>query len=274
MDYKKINKIETDGNDNIILQDINANNIVINKNNPAELEQLVNKISKEQLLQIQQIIDQQSSKANALTAVIEKELAGRKRKGKIQSAVIAVAAVLIVLISFLAYQNYMQEFSFKITLKSLSQNNIESGMLIAKTTDRQFESEVNSSGEAYFNNIPPQYKKAGFEFELLHPLYHLTQTKATIKANDNIELSVAYKNLYRIYGQVKDENNQPLQGVKVSAADIDATTNESGKFEITIPDSKQNAEQRLTAFKTGYELWDYTITVDAQTETKIILIKQ
>ena len=76
-----------------------------------------------------------------------------------------------------------------------------------------------------------------------------------------------------LFGTVKDEDNNPLEDVTVSVADITATTDAMGNFRIEIPLDKQNEEQRVSAYRKGYKLWDFTGPVSDKVPWKIILRK-
>ena len=62
MDYEKINKIETDGNGNIILQDINGKDITINYNDTDKFGELISLANEKLLSQIQEMITKQENK--------------------------------------------------------------------------------------------------------------------------------------------------------------------------------------------------------------------
>jgi hypothetical protein len=70
---------------------------------------------------------------------------------------------------------------------------------------------------------------------------------------------------------VKDEDNLPLKGVTVSAAGISTETDGMGQFRIEIPLDKQREEQRVTAYKEGYKLWDFSGPTSDKVPWKIIL---
>lgn len=79
--------------------------------------------------------------------------------------------------------------------------------------------------------------------------------------------------LARIFGTVKDEDNCPVEGVTVSIADLSAVTDAAGNFSIDIPADRQRPEQRVSAYKNGFQLWDFTGPVTEDTPWKIILRK-
>lgn len=74
-----------------------------------------------------------------------------------------------------------------------------------------------------------------------------------------------------VFGMVKDEDNLPLKGVTVSAAGISTETDGMGQFRIEIPLDKQREEQRVTAYKEGYKLWDFSGPTSDKVPWKIIL---
>ena len=59
MDYKKINKIEVDGNGNIVLQDINNITITINSNDTEAMLELVKTISEQQTFELKELLGKQ-----------------------------------------------------------------------------------------------------------------------------------------------------------------------------------------------------------------------
>lgn len=60
MDYNKINKIDVDGNGNIVLQDVNGGNITVNYNDTKAIKTLLQNITNSQTIELKQIIAQQN----------------------------------------------------------------------------------------------------------------------------------------------------------------------------------------------------------------------
>ena len=126
--------------------------------------------------------------------------------------------------------------------------------------------------EVVFKQIAAKYKGQKAKLQFIATGYELIDTTITIKKM--IELPINRDNSMEvIFGSVKDENNIPVAGVTISVQDIRVITDESGQFKVTIPLEKQKEEQRLTAFKEGYQLWDFTSTPSQTIEWKIILRK-
>lgn len=60
MDYNKLNTATLDGNNNILLQDIEGSTITINQNDTEALHQLFEKLSNEQAFRIKELIGNQN----------------------------------------------------------------------------------------------------------------------------------------------------------------------------------------------------------------------
>lgn len=126
--------------------------------------------------------------------------------------------------------------------------------------------------EVIFKQIPSKYKHNKVKLQFSSKGYIAFDT--LIIPGQLIELPIQRDNsLALIFGSVKDENILPLKDVVISFKDLQIKTDENGKFRIEIPLSKQAEEQRLTAFKAGYQLWDFTGTPSQTEEWKIILKK-
>ena len=76
-----------------------------------------------------------------------------------------------------------------------------------------------------------------------------------------------------VFGTVKDEANRPLSGVIIQVIDLQTVSDEMGNFRLSVPLDKQQVQQRVQAFKKGYELWDFTGPVSDKIPWKIILRK-
>ncbi len=60
MDYDKINKIDIDGNENIVLQDINGSTITVNYNDAKAIKEILQNINNSQTIELKQIIAKQN----------------------------------------------------------------------------------------------------------------------------------------------------------------------------------------------------------------------
>ncbi|MCX6256408.1 MAG: carboxypeptidase-like regulatory domain-containing protein [Bacteroidia bacterium] len=126
--------------------------------------------------------------------------------------------------------------------------------------------------EVIFKQIPSKYKHK--LLKLIFEANGFVRIDTMVSTSDLVELNIHRDNsLAVIFGVVRDENNIPLKDVVINVKDMIAKTDGNGKFRIDIPFWKQAEEQRLTAWKTGYQTWDFTGTPSETQEWKIILKK-
>ena len=84
MEYNKINKIDTDGNGNIVLQDINGCTITVNYNDIETLKSVIQSISENQIFKIKQIIGSQNELILKEIRAIQDRLVENNTEKKIQ----------------------------------------------------------------------------------------------------------------------------------------------------------------------------------------------
>ena len=90
----------------------------------------------------------------------------------------------------------------------------------------------------------------------------------------NVTLGISRdSSLAMIFGTVKDEDNRPLADATVQVLDMKTVSDGMGNFQLPIPAEKQKEEQRVTVYKDGYQLWDFTGPVSDKVPWKIILRK-
>lgn len=128
------------------------------------------------------------------------------------------------------------------------------------------------SDEAVFKEIHTKYlgKDARLKIESkgYEPIDSVLSLEKNIALNIKRDSSLAV-----IFGTVKDEDNRPLVNVTIQVLDLKATSDEMGNFKLSIPAEKQKEEQRVTAYREGYQLWDFTGPVSDKVPWKIILRK-
>jgi len=126
--------------------------------------------------------------------------------------------------------------------------------------------------EVIFKQIPSKYKNNKLKLSFHANGYISCDT--LVKTGQLVELAIIRNNsLGLIFGTVKNENMQPMKDVKISVKDIQVLTDENGKFRVEIPFEKQAEEQRLSAYKPGYQTWDFTGVPSQTNEWKILLKK-
>jgi hypothetical protein len=128
------------------------------------------------------------------------------------------------------------------------------------------------TNEVIFKQIPSKYKRNEVKLHFAARGYKSIDTSVVV--NDLVALSICRDNsLGVIFGTVKDGDLLPVEGVTISVKDMQTITDAMGKFRIEIPLARQSEEQRLTAFKEGYEPWDFT-GIPSETEAwKVVLNK-
>ena len=126
--------------------------------------------------------------------------------------------------------------------------------------------------ETTFKQIPSKYKHGVVKLQFCASGYEPIDT--TIKVNDLIDLKIKRDNsLGVVFGWVRNEAGIPLKDVVVSTKGLKTFTDENGKFKIQIPHPLQSETIRLTAFKTGYKLWDFETSPSLNQECKIVILK-
>jgi len=271
---EKINQITTDGNLNIIIQDVNGSTINLNLNDTQAIEKLIAQ-NADKLNEIQAILKQsQEPDLQRFADMISKIKVVENRTSRYVKYVLLFFALPAVF-AFLLYWYFVlsKPFSMTVTLKetyTIPSLPFKEGTLILQFGDKT--DTLHTTGEALFKQIPANLK--GEQAKLRFYAKGYTTIDTTLQLSESMDLPIMRDNsLGILFGTVKDENNQPLAGVLITVLDISVKTDDAGKFRLEIPFEKQGEEQRLTAFKQGYQTWDYTFPVIKDVETKIILKK-
>jgi len=191
--------------------------------------------------------------------------------------IFTVLTILLLLSAYPLYRYFFppQPFSYTVAVKEVNPNPnlpFQIGKVHLQYGNKNETLDLIKM-EAIFKGIPPNFKdqevKIRFEAEGFQ-----TIDSAISLENNIMTLPIQRDNsLGKIFGVVKDSNNQPLDSARISLQDISVYTDETGKFELNIPYPKQLGKQRLTAFKKGYEFWDYETPITNE-EVKIILNSQ
>ena len=267
----KINKITTDGNNNVTLQDVSGQNITINMNDTTAIENLIKEHSG-QLTEIKTLL---ANRQEPALQELEKKLTivvTENRTSKYVKYVLLFFA-LPAAFMFLMYWYFVLSKPFTMTITPIETVVIpnmpfESGILRLQYGDKTEELEI--SKEVIFKQIPANLKGKTAQLHFSADGYIPVDT--LIELSESFQLPIIHDNsLCEIFGMVKDEENKPLKAVTISVKGIKIQTDELGFFRLKIPYEKQAEEQRLTAYKDGYELWDRTFPVIKDVETKIIL---
>jgi hypothetical protein len=175
----------------------------------------------------------------------------------------------------LAYFTFEYFSPFQVTVKvkevwSIPSLPFREGELTLSYEDKSEKQTIHD--ELVFTQIAAKYK--GKKARIVFTAKGYETIDSAIQLKRMVELPVRRDNsLGVIFGTVKDENNKPLTGVLISVLDMKTTTDEVGAFRIEIPLEKQKEEQRLTAFKDGFQLWDFTASPSQTIDWKVIIKK-
>lgn len=181
-------------------------------------------------------------------------------------------SILLLLASFLAYYHYQPlQMTVKIyepqPIPNLSFQKADLSLTYGDKTD-QLEIET----EAIFKQIPSKFKGSQLVLHFSAKGYQTIDT--LVNAGEFVALPIwRDSSLAYIFGSVKDEENRPLENVQISVKNLKITTDQFGKYHIIIPFHLQALEQRLSAYKEGYQLWDETFPIVAGVDVPIILKK-
>lgn len=140
-------------------------------------------------------------------------------------------------------------------------------------SDRTENAEIrNSSDEVIIKEIHRRHMGKKARIIVTAKGFITVDTTLNLSKHINIDMYRDHS-LSRLFGTVKDEDNKPISGVTISVAGISSATDAAGNFSIAIPASVQKPEQRVSAYKHGYQIWDFTGPVLEDTPWKIILRK-
>ncbi len=187
--------------------------------------------------------------------------------GILTPAIIAVAAFLGIF--------YYTPATSTIRIQDASGSSLEfpGASLTLTYSDRTETAETRISGEeVVIKEIHRRHMGRPASLQVSAKGFETVDTVLNLERQICIDM-VRDNSLARLFGTVKDEDNRPVEGVTVSVADISAVTDAAGNFTISIPSDRQKHEQRVSAYKNGYQLWDFTGPVIEDTPWKIILRK-
>lgn len=141
-------------------------------------------------------------------------------------------------------------------------------------------SEINSNGEAIINGIAPKFKTTPIRLNIVKEtdiVYEAIQpdSQYIVGNQKTINFIVKIVGLAKATGIIRDSENQPLLGVKVSLSKgISAMTDDEGRFIIDIPLEFQKRELSLTASKENYVVLDFKMYPETDNEPKLQMKKR
>lgn len=135
---------------------------------------------------------------------------------------------------------------------------------------------LNIQYEVLFKQIPSKFKHKKLNVKFEAPGYVPIDTSFVLNRFQNSLIILQLKrdnSLGVIFGSVVDEKYNPLKDVSIAVKDLNTQTDENGLFRIEIPFGKQNEEQRLRAYKKGYQTIEKTGAPSDIREWRLMLIR-
>ena len=232
--------------------------IDINGNVLAGIEDL----KKESQFQTQQI--------GKLTATVEQNL-----KNKFVHILYLIIALALSYFAFRYWQS-SQPFVFTVLVNHSSEN---SDLPIEKTEveitygDKSEILDLHNK-EAVFKGLPSYLRNDSIRVQIRSHGFFAVDT--LVEVVNMLHLNLRRDDTYKyMKGRVKEAlSGLPIFGAKVMIRDIKTLTDSSGSYTLSIPEAKQNTDQRLIISKEGYLSWERIEPVNKNNESIIQLKKQ
>lgn len=182
--------------------------------------------------------------------------------------------VLVVALAFFAFYYYSPVTStVRLTDTSKSSLPFYGADITLEYADKSETRHVDRlSDEVVFKEIHTKYLGENARLKIESKGYVTVDTVLSLEKNVTLGIS-RDSSLAMIFGTVKDEDNRPLADATVQVLDMKTVSDGMGNFQLPIPAEKQKEEQRVTVYKDGYQLWDFTGPVSDKVPWKIILRK-
>ena len=132
---------------------------------------------------------------------------------------------------------------------------------------------IDDNGAAYFPSIPAEFRNQSVPISILADGFEIADPNAKyVLTGKSIYVEIKHDDKFtKFFGTVRDADHF-LKDAVIRIGELQTTTDVQGSFTLTIPPDKQTGQQRLTASKEGYRLWE-SFVYPGQ-EIKIILTKQ
>ncbi len=148
----------------------------------------------------------------------------------------------------------------------------QQGFVLMDVGNERKRASINENGQAFFQNLQIG-DTVQLNVDFSEP-YKATQPnkKYVIEDEGSIYLETALQGLDKVFGTVLDGDN-PLPGVLVSIGSLRDTTDETGYYEIQIPENLQQKQQEVKFTKSGYKMTTKTAYPQTNAPLNIVLPK-
>jgi hypothetical protein len=117
---------------------------------------------------------------------------------------------------------------------------------------------IRDKGQAFFAEIPANFSGQMVSVSLDAAGYELVDPSPRRLDGSSLYLAVRRKPV-RLTGRIQDKDGKPVIGANITVAGIPATSNPSGRFELTIPGDRLQPDLSLQVIANGYDPWHGTI---------------
>jgi|AntRauTorckE5430_2_1112549.scaffolds.fasta_scaffold26275_1 hypothetical protein len=122
---------------------------------------------------------------------------------------------------------------------------------------------IDADGLADFKSLPGMLRGNKVRIKLNTPYWQLTESTVTLNGKSTTIEVKPDGSLERVSGQILSENGkEPLPNVSLLILTQRDTTDEFGKFEVSIPLNMQRLNHSISAQKEGYQTLSQKFTLD------------
>jgi hypothetical protein len=132
-----------------------------------------------------------------------------------------------------------------VILRSSGEVRIDTGGLPRKAA-------IGKDGEAFFPEIPANFRGQEVKVSLDADGYELTDPNETIRLEASSVYVLARRKSGHFAGHVWDDARMPLPGVRIAIGRLVTTTDIAGYFQLDVPGEELQPEMTLQALAPGY----------------------
>ena len=224
-----------------------------------------------------------TTQTNLTVEEIRKLVIKREKQDRIHHIIVYLLMTLLcVAVATTVYFVVNQPFTATIQVygwKGHAHNPLDGkGAIVLTLGDKTEKADINKQGEAIFKKILPEYKGKAVRIDLTDiqgEPYYLIDSLITIKKDDKSYIRTALVGIDKIMGEALDELTlEGVPDVTVSMAAIEVKTDNRGRFEINIPDERQEVTQEIEIYKEGYQSYRKTIQMMGENKCRIVLTRK
>lgn len=195
--------------------------------------------------------------------------------------VISLLMFMLVGVAAAGYKTIQAPFNATINIhgwKGENHHPLKDIGIISVTVDGKIlKSEISKDGTAVFTDLPVKVKNQPIKIDLTDTEgmpYFLADSVIVLQKGKVASANVLLQGIEKLTGEVIDRNTgYGVEGAIVRVAETETTTDSFGKFEIKIPPARQEAEQQINVYKTGYQRYSINVQMVGGEPCIIVLEK-